>query len=80
MQEFNITGKTTVTAEIKAQMDNSPLALPPPSGYVGEVQNFETLKEATEDTTDSFKTNTADRRQIPICFSYCIINLSNLFQ
>ena len=33
MQEFEIKGKTTITAELKAQVDNSPLALPPPENY-----------------------------------------------
>ena len=58
MQEFNIVGKTTVTAEVKAQVDNSPLALPPPQG-MGTVDDFQLFTEAQNDSTDSLKQNTA---------------------
>lgn len=58
MQEFNIVGKTTVTAEVKAQVDNSPLALPPPQG-MGTVDDFQLFTDAQNDSTDSLKQNTA---------------------
>ena len=58
MQEFNIVGKTTVTAEVKAQVDNSPLALPAPEGF-GTVEDFQLFSEAQNNSTDSLKQNTA---------------------
>ena len=50
MQEFNITGKTKITAEIKAQVDDSPLVLPPKEGVDGE--NAQPLVELLSSTTD----------------------------
>ena len=58
MQEFNIVGKTTVTAEVKAQVDNSPLALPPPQG-MGAVEDFQLFTEAQNESTDSMKQYTS---------------------
>lgn len=58
MQEFDLRGKTTVTAEIKAQMDNSPLALPAPQG-MGFVEDLQSIPEALSNSTDSYKENTA---------------------
>ncbi|MBO4640900.1 MAG: hypothetical protein J5710_14205 [Treponema sp.] len=58
MQEFNIVGKTTVTAEVKAQVDNSPLALPPPQG-MGTVDDFQLFTEAQNESTDSMKQYTS---------------------
>ena len=50
MQEFNITGKTTITAEIKAQVDDSPIVVPPKEGVADE--NIQPLVEVTSDTID----------------------------
>jgi hypothetical protein len=57
MQEFDIKGRTTVTATIKAQIDDSPLALPPPNGLGSE--SFQSFAEAASDSTDSLKENSA---------------------
>lgn len=58
METFNIQGKTTVTAEIKTQIDDSPLALPPPEGFQN-VDNFQSVIEAQNDSSNSLKNNTA---------------------
>lgn len=57
MQEFDIKGRTTVTATIKAQIDDSPLATPPLEGL--GVESFQSFAEAANDSTDSLKGNSA---------------------
>lgn len=54
MQEFNIKGKTTITAEVKAQVDDSPIALPPKEGASEYILPFE---EAIKDATTSVTIN-----------------------
>ena len=58
MQEFNIKGNTIVTAQLKTQIDDSPLALPPPSGYES-IENFQAMADAQDSSTDALKNNTA---------------------
>ena len=57
MQEFDIKGKITVTATIKAQVDDSPIALPPQK--LNTDEDLETNIEALNSSTNSLKGNTA---------------------
>lgn len=58
MQEFNITGKTKITAEIKAQLDDSPLVSPIGDG-TGSVDDLGAFSESINQAGGSFKETAA---------------------
>lgn len=58
MQEFDIRGKTTVTAEVKAQVDDSPL-VPPSQQGLGAVENLDAFSESISQAEDAYKENAA---------------------
>ena len=58
MQEFDLRANTTVTAKVKAQMDESPLAMPSPQG-LGFVEDLQSIPETLNNSTNSYKENTA---------------------
>ena len=58
MQEFNITGKTKVTAEIKAQIDDSPLVSPIGDGN-GNIDDLGVFSESLNQAGGSFKETAA---------------------
>ena len=55
MQEFDIKGKTTVTATVKAQVDDSPLAMPPLENESMADENILSNMEALNGSTESLK-------------------------
>ena len=76
MQEFNIKGKTSITAEIKAQVGDSPLALPPPEGMTAE--SMESFMDAANGSADSLKDNTAILKEFGNVLPEIIKNLRNM--
>ena len=57
-QEIDLRANTTVTAEVKAQMDNSPV-VSPVYERMGIVNDLQSIPEALNNSTDSYKENTA---------------------
>lgn len=56
--EYDLHGRTTVTAEVKAQMDNSPVVSPMQPG-MGLTEDLQSIPQAINNSTDSYKQNTA---------------------
>lgn len=56
--EYDLHGRTTVTAEVKTQMDNSPVVSPMQPG-MGLTEDLQSIPQAINNSTDSYKQNTA---------------------
>ena len=79
MQEFNIKGKITAVAEIKTQMDNSPLVSPPPKELQNEnLADVPSFIDAENNYTDSIKENTAIVKEFGGAIPGIISNLRSM--
>ena len=79
MQEFNIKGKITAIAEVKTQMENSPLVTPPPKELQNEkITNVPSFIEAENLYADTIKENTAIMKEFGNTIPGIITNLKSM--
>ena len=79
MQEFNIKGKITAIAEVKTQMENSPLVTPPPKELQNEnLTDIPSFIEAENMYTDTLKENTAIMKEFGNTIPGIVNNLRSM--
>lgn len=77
MQEFDIRGKTTVTAEVKAQVDDSPL-VPPSQQGLGAVDNLDTFTDSIDQAESAYRENTALMKEFGDMLPELLKNLKSM--
>ena len=77
MQEFDIRGKTTVTAEVKAQVDDSPL-VPPSQQGLGAVDNLDAFTDSIDQAESAYKENTALMKEFGDMLPELLKNLKSM--
>lgn len=77
MQEFDIRGKTTVTAEVKAQVDDSPL-VPPSQQGLGAVDNLDAFTDSIDQAESAYRENTALMKEFGDMLPELLKNLKSM--